>query len=184
MRGLPETRRDQARRRPARDRKSRRRQDRRRRPDGHGRRHRRSRAPIRCASSRGADPPLLGRSARPERRDHRHGLGGRLFPIRARRGLHRHGRPPGQRLSDHRRVLEGAEPAHRGIRQARQVRLSSRLRMVRQHRHGRRPQHLLSPRRPADPPLVAHPGRGPDLDGCDLHRRQAVRMARRTRTAA
>ena len=58
-----------------------------------------------------------------------------------------------------------------------QVRLPAGLRMVRQHRHGRRPQHLLSPRRPADPPLVAHPGRGPDLDRGDLHRRQAVRVA-------
>ena len=122
---------------------------------------------------------LLGRSARAERRDHRHGLGGELFPLCARRGLHRHGRPPGQRLPDHRRVLEKAQPADRGIRRAGPLRLPAGLRMVGQHRHGRRPQHLLPPRRPPDPPLVAHPGRGPDLDRCDLHGRRAVPRARR-----
>ena len=37
---------------------------------------------------------------------------------------------------------------------------AARLRMVGQHRHGRRPQRLLPPRGPADPPLVAHSGRG------------------------
>ena len=67
-----------------------------------------------------------------------------------------------------------AQPAHRGIRRARTLRLPAGLRMVGQHRHGRRPQHLLPPRRPADPPLVAHPGRRPDLDRRDLHRRRAV----------
>ena len=50
--------------------------------------------------------------------------------------------------------------------------------MVRQHRHGRRPQRLLSPRGPADPPLLAHPGAGRDLDRRDLHRRRAVPRAR------
>ena len=92
-------------------------------------------------------------------------------------GLRRHGRPPGQRFPDHRCVLEKAERADRGVRQAGQVRLPAGLRMVRQHRHGRRPQHLLPPRGPADPPLVAHPGRRPDLDRGDLHRRQAVRVS-------
>jgi hypothetical protein len=49
-----------------------------------------------------ANPPrvaaaaLLGRSARPERRDHRNGDRGRIFPLRPRPGFHRHGRPPGQ----------------------------------------------------------------------------------------
>ena len=38
-------------------------------------------AQIRCASCLRAAAALLGRSARPERRDHRHGLGGKLFPI-------------------------------------------------------------------------------------------------------
>ena len=72
-----------------------------------------------------------------------------------------------------------AQPAHRGIRRAGPLRLPARLRMVGQHRHGRRPQHLLPPRRPPDPPLVAHPGRGPDLDRRDLHRRRAVSRAPR-----
>ena len=94
----------------------------------------------------------------------------RLFPLRARQGLHRHGRPSGQRLPDHRRVLGEAQRADRRVRRAGPVRVPARLRMVGQHRHGRRPQHLLPPRRPADPPLLAHPGRGPDLDRRDLHR--------------
>ena len=54
---------------------------------------------------RRAATALLGRPARPERRDHRHGDGGRLFPLCPRQGLCRHGRPPGQRLPDHRRIL-------------------------------------------------------------------------------
>ncbi len=112
--------------------------------------------------------PLLGRPARAERRNHRNGNGRGLFPLRARRRLHRHGRPPGQRFPDHRRVLEGAQPAHGRVRRARPVRLPARLRMVGQYRHGRRPQHFLSPRRPADPALLAYPGAGTDLDGCDL----------------
>ncbi len=61
---------------------------------------------------------------------------------------------------------------------ARQVRVPAGLRMVRQHRHGRRPQRLLSPRGPADPPLLAHPGAGRDLDRRDLHRGRAVPRAR------
>ena len=50
--------------------------------------------------------------------------------------------------------------------------------MVRQHRHGRRPQHLLPPRRPADLPLLAHPGRG-SVQRRLLHRAGPVRRARR-----
>ena len=103
------------------------------------------------------------------------GMGNRrkLFPLCARPGLHRHRRPPGQRLPDHRRVLGRAQPADRRIRRAGPLRLPARLRMVGQHRHGRRPQHLLPPRGPPDPPLVAHPGRGPDLD----RRRSTPRMS-------
>ena len=122
---------------------------------------------------------LLGRPARPERRNRRHGIGGRLLPLRARSGVCRHDRPPGQRLPDHRCVLEKAQRTDRGVRQARTVRLPSRLRMVRQHRNGRRPQRVLPPRGTADPPLVAYPGRRPDLDRRHLHRRQTVRGAER-----
>ena len=42
-------------------------------------------------------------------------------------GVRRHPRSSGQRLSDHRRVLGGAEPAHRRVRPARPVRHHSRL---------------------------------------------------------
>ena len=107
-------RRDQARRRAARDRESRRRRAGRRRAAPHGETGEElARAnPLRVVAQRAA-AALLGRPARPERRDHRHGLGRRLFPLRARQGLRRHRRPPGQRLPDHRRVLEGAQPADR-----------------------------------------------------------------------
>ena len=144
---------------------------------GDGRRTRRPRAPIRCGSWRRAacaatGPTCTARAARPSAWD-------RPKPISATRAtrLRRHGRPPGQRLPDHRCVLEEAERADGGVRQARTIRLPAGLRMVRQHRHGRRPQHLLSPRGPADPPLVAHPGRGRDLDRGDLYRRQTVRFS-------
>ena len=71
-----------------------------------------------------------------------------------------------------------AQPADRGIRCAGPLRVPAGLRMVGQYRHGRRPQHLLPARRPPDPPLVAHPGGGPDLDRCHLHGRRAVPRAR------
>jgi hypothetical protein len=44
------------------------------------------------------------------------------------------------------------------------IRLPAGIRVVGQHRHGWRPQRLLSPRRPPDPPFIAHSGRGSDLD--------------------
>ena len=101
---------------------------------------------------------LLGRPARAERRDRRHQPGGELFSLCARQGLRRHRRPSGQRLPDHRRVLAGAQPADCGVRRTRPLRVRAGIRMVGQHRHGRRPQHLLPPRRPPNRPLIAHPG--------------------------
>ncbi len=103
------------------------------------------------------------------------GSGGRLFPLRARQGVRRHRRPSGQRLPDHRRVLARAQSPDGVVRQAGPFRLRARLRMVGQHRHGRRPQRVLSPRGPPDPSLVAHSGRGPDLDPRAPHRRGPVR---------
>ena len=70
-------------------------------PDGEWRRTRPRQSAARGEA--GSVAPLLGRPARTERRNHRDGNGRGLFPLRARRGLHRHGRPPGQRLPDHRR---------------------------------------------------------------------------------
>ena len=180
LRGLPRERRHQARRRPARDRKSR----------GRARRATSSCASWLAAQEVARANPLRVVKAATLKRywGDLHGQSGETvgmgsaedyFRYRARPRLRRHGRPPGQRLPDHRRVLEEAQRADRRVRQARTVRLPSRLRMVRQHRHGRRPQRLLPPRGPADPPLVAHPGRRPDFDRRDLHRRQAVRGAER-----
>ncbi len=134
--------------------------------DGAGARARQSPA----RGRRGAAAALLGRLARAERGDDRHGHGGKLFPLRARLGLRRHRRPPGQRFPDHRCVLDKAQPAHGRIRRAGPFRLPAGLRVVGQYRHGRRPQHLLPPRGPADPPLLAHPGGGPNLDRRHLHR--------------
>ena len=114
--------------------------------------------PLRVVATRAA-AALLGRPARPERRDGRHQSGRKLFPLRPRQGLRRHRRTPGQRLPDHRCVLAGAQPPHGRVRRARALRLRAGLRMVGQHRHGRRPQRLLPPRRPPDPSLVAHSGR-------------------------
>ena len=79
LRGLPAARRDQARRRPARHRESRRRRGRRPRSAAHGGRRG---ACARQSAARGrgrAAAALLGRPARAERRDHRHGLGGSYF---------------------------------------------------------------------------------------------------------
>ena len=78
-------------------------------------------------------------------------------------------------------VLDGAQPPDGRVRRARPVCLPSGIRMVGQHRHGRRPQYLLPPRRTADPALVAHSGRRPDLDRCHLHRRRIVPRPRRRR---
>src|SRR5215813_8249813 len=170
-------RRDQARRRPARAGRSRRRRGRRSRLAARGeRRGARARQPAARRHGRAA-AALLGRPARAERRNHRHGLGGKLFPLCARFGLHRHGRPPGQRFSDHRRVLGRAQSIDRGVRCAGPFRVPAGLRVVGQHRHGRRPQHLLPARRPPDPALVAHPGRRADLEQSRLHGRRALSRA-------
>ena len=56
---------------------------------------------------------LLGRPARPERRDHRLRPRRDLPALCPRQGLRRHRRPSGQRLPDDRCVLDGAQPAHR-----------------------------------------------------------------------
>ena len=56
-------------------------------------------------------PAVLGGLSCAERRDHRHQLGRRLFRLRPRYRLHRHGRPPGQRFPDHRGVLDRAQRA-------------------------------------------------------------------------
>ena len=55
--------------------------------------------------------------------------------------------------------------------------LPSGLRMVGQHRDGRRSEYLLPSRRTPDPALVAHSGRRADLDRCHLHRRRVVPRA-------
>ena len=68
----------------------------------------------------------------------------------------------------------------RRVRRAGPLRLRAGLRVVRQHRHGRRPQHLLPPRRPADLPLLAHPGRG-SVQRRLLHRAGPVHCAARSR---
>ena len=71
----------------------------------------------------------------------------------------------------------------RRVRRAGPLRLRAGLRVVRQHRHGRRPQHLLPPRGPADPPLVAHPGRADRTRPTRLlHRARPVRARSRART--
>ena len=56
--------------------------------------------PYACGRDRPCSP-VLGRPARPERRNNRHGLGRGLFPLCARCGVHRHGWPPGQRFPDY-----------------------------------------------------------------------------------
>ena len=135
---------------------------------GEGRqRHRRGRRPLRAGGGRSADralqpgrhaacplqpaahrrrarpQPLLGRSARPERRDRRHRHRRRILPLRARQGVRRHRRPPGQRFSDRHGALGRDQPHRRRARRARQVRGAAGLRVVRQHRHGRRSQRFF-----------------------------------------
>ena len=174
---------DQARRGAARDRESRRRRAGRCRAAGRWRATRSSRAPIRCASSPSA----------PLRRywGDLHGQSGETIGMGSAEAYFRYARDAafvdmvGHQGNDFQitdAFWKKLNELTARVRQAGQVRLPAGLRMVRQHRHGRRPQHLLSPRGPADPPLVAHPGRGPDLDRRDLHRRQAVRGARAART--
>ena len=70
-------------------------------------------------------------------RDGRHQQRRRLLRLRARPGVRRHPRPPGQRLPDRGQLLGGDQPARRGVRSPRRVRRRAGLRVVRQHRHGR-----------------------------------------------
>ncbi len=104
---------------------------------------------------------LVGRLPRAERRDHRHQQRARLLRVRARPGVLRFRRPPGQRLPDLRRVLGRAEPALRRVPCAGPLRHDARLRVLAGHAPRRRPQHLLLRRRPADPAQLARAGRGP-----------------------
>ena len=108
--------RHQERRRPAGDRKPCGCRHRRHRAHGEGRRPASGARQSAAGRQRRAAAALLGRSARPERRDHRDGNGGRLFPLRPRQSLCRHGRPPGQRFPDHRRILARVERAYCAIR--------------------------------------------------------------------
>ena len=124
--------------------------------------------------------PLLGRPARPERRDRRHRHGRRVLPVRARQGVHRHRRPPGQRLPDRHRALGRDQPRRRRARRARPLRRAARLRVVRQHRHGRRSQRVLPRPGPADLPLLARAARrGPRRRQRLPPGRRAVREAGR-----
>src|SRR5882757_3201776 len=104
--------------------------------------------------------------------DHRHQFGARADRVRPQQGLPRRHEPPGQRLPDHHAVLERAERPHARIQQGWPFHHLPGIRMVGQHRPGRRPQRDVHARGPADPSVVARPGR---RSGRRLERRQQRR---------